>query len=79
MKEIKTFMLPITREAFTTEVKSVLADKNIPVMDAIIDVCARHEIELEDVAPLIDARMKMELENEFREMNYLPKIAQLPL
>jgi len=79
MKEIKTFMLPITREAFTTEVKSVLADKNIPVMDAINDVCARHEIELEDVAPLIDARMKMELENEFREMNYLPKIAQLPL
>jgi hypothetical protein len=48
-------------------------------MDAIIDVCARHERELEDVAPLIDARMKMELENEFREMNYLPKIAQLPL
>jgi uncharacterized protein (DUF39 family) len=79
MKEIESFPLPISREQFCKEVQDLIAEKKIPVMDAIIMRCEAHEIELEDVAPLIDAKMKCDLEQEFRNMNYLPKIGTLPL
>jgi len=79
MKEIESFPLPISREQFCKEVHDLMSEKQIPAVDAIIMRCQVHEIELEDVAPLIDAKMKSDLEQEFREMNYLPRIATLPL
>jgi type III secretion system FlhB-like substrate exporter len=79
MKEIEAFTLPVTREQFCTEVQNIVADKNVQFMDAIIIACENHQIEIEDVAQLVDAKVKMELESEFRNANYLPKIGQLPL
>lgn len=79
MKEIETFVLPITREQFCIEVQTIVRDRNIPFMDAIIMVCEDNQIELEDCGSLVDAKLKMELESEFRQQNYLPKIGQLPL
>lgn len=79
MKEIESFPLPISREQFCKEVHDLISEKAMPVMDAIIIRCAEHEIELEDVAPLIDAKMRMDLEQEFRDQNFLPKIGTLPL
>lgn len=79
MKEIEAFVLPISREQFCTEVQTLVVDKNIQFMDAIIMVAESHDIELEDVGQLVDAKVKMELESEFRNMNYLPRIGQLPL
>jgi len=79
MIEVETFTLPITREQFCIEVQSLVSTKEMPWLDAVTMVCEKHQIEFEDVAPLIDAKTKMELESEFRQMNYLPRISQLPL
>ena len=79
MKEIEAFTLPITREQFCVEVQTMVVEKEISWIDAVELVAGAHAIDLEDVAPLVDAKIKMELESEFRHRNYLPKIGQLPL
>ena len=48
-------------------------------MDAILDYCARNEIEPDAVAPLISKPLKEKLEADARELNFLPRVATLPV
>jgi cell division ATPase FtsA len=46
-------------------------------MDAVLEYCKENYLEPEDVSKLINKSLKDKIEMNFRELNYLPKQAQL--
>jgi hypothetical protein len=48
-------------------------------MDAIIHLCEKHEVELEDVRKFISPIIKNKLEAEAMKLNYLPRQNSLPI
>jgi len=71
--------IPMTKEEFNTKLTLYVGEFNMDYIDAVCKLCEEGGLEYEMVPKLIDARTKMYIENEFRENNYLPKLAQLPL
>jgi len=60
--------------------KKVVGDKGqTTYMDAILDYCEKHEIEPDMVAPLISKPLKEKIEADARELNFLPRVATLPI
>jgi hypothetical protein len=66
-------------EDFNLKLKVLVSEENMPYIDAVCLLCEENELEYEDIPKYIDAKTKMYLENEYREMNYLPRISTLPL
>jgi len=48
-------------------------------MDAVLDYCARNQMEPDTIAPLISKPLKEKLEADARELNFLPRVATLPI
>ena len=48
-------------------------------MDAILEYCERHEMEPDTIAPLISKPLKEKIEEDARELNFLPRVATLPI
>jgi hypothetical protein len=46
-------------------------------MDAVLEYCRENYLEPKDVASLINKSLRDKIEMNFRELNYLPKQAQL--
>jgi hypothetical protein len=60
--------------------KIVVTDKGqTSYMDAILDYCEKNEIEPDMVAPLISKPLKEKIEADARELNFLPRVATLPV
>jgi hypothetical protein len=51
----------------------------VTYMDAILDYCEKHEMEPDAVAPLISKPLKEKIEADARELNFLPRVATLPV
>lgn len=52
-------------------------DKRITHLEAVLDFCKTHMIDPEEIASKINKSLKEKIEQDFRELNYLPKKAQL--
>jgi hypothetical protein len=52
---------------------------NTTYMDAVLDYCAKNQMEPDAVAPLISKPLKEKLEADARELNFLPRVATLPI
>ena len=48
-------------------------------MEAVLWYCQKEEIELEAVGSLVSKGLKEKIEANARELNFLPKQAQLPI
>ena len=48
-------------------------------MEAILDYCENHEMDPDAVAPLISKPLKEKVEADARELNFLPRVATLPI
>jgi pyrimidine operon attenuation protein/uracil phosphoribosyltransferase len=48
-------------------------------MEAVLDYCHRQDIEPDTVGKLISKSLKEKIEANARELNFLPKQAQLPV
>jgi hypothetical protein len=58
----------------------VMVDKGqTSYMDAILDYCEKFEIEPDMIAPLISKPLKEKIEADARELNFLPRVATLPV
>ena len=66
-----------TANEFSLHIESVVREKRMSYMDAVLDYCKENFLEPEDVASLINKSLKDKIEMDFRELNYLPKQAQL--
>lgn len=62
---------------FSLYIESVVASKKVNYMDAVLEYCKENQVEPEDIAKLINRSLKDKIEMNFRELNYLPKQAQL--
>lgn len=51
----------------------------VSYMDAILDYCEKHEMEPDAIAPLVSKPLKEKIEADARELNFLPRVATLPI
>ena len=66
-----------TANEFSLHIESIVREKKMSYMDAVLDYCKENYLEPEDISKLINKSLKDKIEMNFRELNYLPKQAQL--
>lgn len=64
---------------FSLFIEKIVFEKKVSYMDAVLDYCKENYIDPEDIANLINKSLKDKIEMDFRELNYLPKQAQLDI
>lgn len=68
-----------TSNEFSLYIEQIVRDKKMTYMDAVLEYCKENYLEPEDVSKLINKSLKDKIEMNFRELNYLPKQAQLDI
>ena len=68
----------LNKQKFSLLIEETVLNDKISYMDAIIEVCERNNIELEEVKKYVSPSIKDKLEAEARQLNYLPKLNSLP-
>ena len=66
-------------KTFTIEIENIVKDKNLTHMEAVLWYCQNEGIEPDTVGSLISKGLKQKIEANARELNFLPKQAQLPI
>lgn len=69
----------MTPKKFAVIIETMVKDGASTYMEAILDYCEKHEMEPDMIAPLISKPLKEKIEVDARELNFLPKIATLPI
>ena len=72
-------MLLNTSKTFSINIENLAKDKNITHMEAVLDYCQRNNLEPDTVGSLISKSLKDKIEANARELNFLPRQAQLPI
>lgn len=62
---------------FSLHIEQKVRETKMTYMDAVLEYCRVNYLEPEDVSSLINKSLKDKIEMNFRELNYLPKQAQL--
>jgi len=62
---------------FSLYIEQLVQTKHMSHMDAVLEYCKDNFLEPQDVSRLINKSLKDKIEMNFRELNYLPKQAQL--
>lgn len=75
---MKTDMFKTANE-FSLHIEGLVRDKKVSYMDAVLLYCQENYVEPQDIASLINKSLKDKIEMDFRELNYLPKQAQLDI
>ena len=57
----------------------IAKEKDITHMDAVLLYCKDNQIEPEKVSSLITKGLKEKIEANARDLNFLPKVARLPI
>ena len=66
-----------TANEFSLHIEQMVRDSKMTYMDAVLEYCKENYLEPEDVSKLINKSLKDKIEMNFRDLNYLPKQAQL--
>jgi len=69
----------MTPKKFAMKIEEIVAKGGITYMDAILDYCEKNQMEPDAVAPLISKPLKEKIEADARELNFLPRVATLPV
>lgn len=72
--DLPTFKSP---NEFSLHIEKLAIEKRISHLDAILEFCAKYMIDPGDIASKVNKSLKEKLESDFRELNYLPKKAQI--
>jgi hypothetical protein len=70
-----------TPAEFAADIEELVWKHDIEYMDAVVLYCEKNNLEVETAASLIklNANMKGKIQAEAETLNYLPKIARLPI
>ena len=68
-----------TSKTFTLTIENIVKEKTITHMDAVLWYCEQEGLEPDDLGTLISKGLKEKIEANARELNFLPKQAQLPI
>ena len=69
----------MTTQKFSILIESIVKEKRVSYMDAIILWCEKHEMEIEVAAKLVNSVIKEKLRYEAQELNFLEKPNRLPI
>ena len=69
----------LTRIKFTKMIEDTVNDYSLSYMDAIILLCEKNNLEIEDIKKYISEPIKEKLEAEAQKLNFLPKGNELPI
>jgi cell division ATPase FtsA len=64
---------------FSLHIEQMVKDRKLNHMDAVLEYCKENYIEPDDVSSLINKSLRDKIEMNFRDLNYLPKQAQLDI
>ena len=68
-----------TSKTFTVAIENIAKVKNLTHMDAVLYYCDKEGIEPDSVGSLVSKGIKEKIEANARDLNFLPKQAQLPI
>jgi hypothetical protein len=68
-----------TTKTFSLEIENIAKEKRISHMEAVLWYCTKQGIEPDTVGTLISKSLKEKIEANARELNFLPRQAQLPI
>ena len=77
MREVEEKLM--TPKKFSIAIEKTVKQSGISYMDALVDYCNKNQIEPEQIKPLITKSLKEKVEVDARNLNYLPKVATLPI
>ena len=69
----------MTPKKFAIKIETIVKTSGATYMDAILDYCEKNQMEPDAIAPLISKPLKEKIEADARELNFLPKVATLPI
>ena len=69
----------MTPKKFAIKIETIVKTSGTTYMDAILDHCEKNQMEPDTIAPLISKPLREKLEADARELNFLPKVATLPI
>ena len=67
----------LSKKSFSQTVELFVYENNISYMDAIVHLCEKNKIEVEDVKKFLNTSIVGQLEAEARALNFLPKVNTL--
>lgn len=75
------FDLPVFKSSneFSFHIEKLATTKRMSHLDAVLQFCSDHMIDPDEIASKINKSLKEKIEHDFRELNYLPKKAQLDM
>ena len=68
-----------TPKTFTVEIENIVKDKKLTHMAAVLWYCEKEGLEPDTINSLISKGLKEKIEANARELNFLPRQAQLPI
>ena len=68
-----------TPKIFSLKIESIVKEKELTHMEAVLFFCRQKNIEPDKVSTLITKALKEKIEADARELNFLPRRAKLPI
>ena len=68
-----------TPKIFALKIEDIVKEKEITHMEAVLWYCTDQDIEPDSVKGMISKPLKEKIEANARELNFLPRQAQLPI
>ena len=68
-----------TTKTFSLQIENIAKEKKITHMEAVLWYCKNEGIEPDTVCNLLSKGLKQKIEANARDLNFLPKQAQLPI
>ena len=68
-----------TAKTFSLNIEKIVLEKNITHMDAVLWYCDKEGIEPDTINSLVSKSLKEKIEANARDLNFLPRQAQLPI
>tara|TARA_X000001036_G_C20535845_1_gene748169 strand:+ start:421 stop:639 length:219 start_codon:yes stop_codon:yes gene_type:complete len=68
-----------TTKTFSLEIENIAKEKRVTHMEAVLWYCKKEGIEPDTVSSLISKSLKEKIEANARDLNFLPRQAQLPI
>jgi hypothetical protein len=69
----------LTKTQFSKLIEDVVLARHVSYMDAVLMVCEKHDIDVQEVRRFISPSIKDKLEAEARRLNFLPRMNTLPV
>ncbi len=71
--------LMLTKAKFTRMIEETVVKTKLSHIDAVVHICEKNNLEVEDVKKYISEPIKEKIEAEARRLNFLPRGNELPL